>query len=31
MLGKKLPDTTTLIHINQYNADKQNFENKWRC
>ena len=24
--GKKVPDTTTLIHINQYNIDKQNLE-----
>ena len=23
-LGKKIPDATTLIHINQYNTDKQN-------
>ena len=23
-LGKKIPDRTTLIHINQYNADKIN-------
>ena len=22
---KKIPDATTLIHINQYNPDKQNF------
>ena len=25
-LKRKLPDATTLIHINQYNTDKQNFE-----
>ena len=25
-LDKKTPDTTTLIHINQYNTDKQNLE-----
>ena len=23
-LEKKIPDATTLIHINQYNTDKQN-------
>ena len=23
-LEKKIPDTTTLIHINQYNTDKKN-------
>ena len=23
---KKIPDVTTLIHINQYNTDKQNLE-----
>ena len=28
-LEKKIPDTTTLIHINQYNTDKQNLEKKW--
>ena len=27
-LQKKIPDVTTLIHINQYNADKQNLEKK---
>ena len=27
-LEKKSPDRTTLIHINQYNADKQNLEKK---
>ena len=30
-LEKKIPDPTTLIHINQYNTDKQNLEKKWRC
>ena len=31
-LGIKIPDATTLIHINQYNTDKQNLEKKnWRC
>ena len=25
---KKIPDATTLIHINQYNIDKQNLEKK---
>ena len=31
-LEKKIPDATTLIHINQYNTDKQNIEKKnWRC
>ena len=25
-LVKKIPDSTTLIHINQYNADKQHLE-----
>ena len=27
-LEKKIPDATTLIHINQYNTDKHNFEKK---
>ena len=27
-LEKKIPDATTLIHINQYNTDKQNLEDK---
>ena len=27
-LEKKLPDAATLIHINQYNTDKQNLEKK---
>ena len=27
-LDKKIPNATTLIHINQYNTDKQNFEKK---
>ena len=31
-LVKRIPDATTLIHINQYNTDKQNLEKKnWRC
>ena len=25
---KKIPEATTLIHINQYNTDKQNLEKK---
>ena len=27
-LEKKIPDATTIIHINQYNTDKQNLEKK---
>ena len=27
-LEKKIPDATTLIHITQYNTDKQNFQAK---
>ena len=27
-LEKKIPDATTLIHINQYNTDKQKLEKK---
>ena len=27
-LEKKVPDATTLIHINQYSTDKQNLEKK---
>ena len=27
-LEKKILDATTLIHINQYNTDKHNFEKK---
>ena len=27
-LEKKIPDATTLIHINQHNTDKQNLEKK---
>ena len=27
-LEKKIPDATTLIQINRYNAEKQNSENK---
>ena len=30
-LDEKIPDAATLIHINQCNTDKQNFEKKWRC
>ena len=31
-LEKKISDATTLIHINQYNTDKQDLEEKnWRC
>ena len=31
-LEKKIPDATTLTHINQYNTDKQYLEKKnWRC
>ena len=29
-LDKKVPDVTTLIHVNQYNTDKQNLEKKIR-
>ena len=29
-LVKKIPDTKTLIQIDQYNTDKQNFEKKKR-
>ena len=28
ILEKKIPDATTLIHINQCNTDKQNLEKK---
>ena len=28
ILEKKISDATTLIHINQYNTDKQNLEKK---
>ena len=27
-LNKKIPDPTTLIHINEYNTHKQNLEKK---
>ena len=27
-LEKKIPDATTIIHINQYNTNKQNLEKK---
>ena len=30
-LEKKILDATTLIHINQYNTDKQNLEKKIGC
>ena len=31
-LGKKIPDATTFININQYNTDKQVVVKKnWRC
>ena len=31
-LGKKIPDATTLVPINQENTDKQNLERKkWKC
>ena len=29
-LDKKIPDGTALIHINQYNTDKQNLDKKNR-
>ena len=29
-LEKKIPEATTLIHINQYTTDKQNLEKKIR-
>ena len=29
-MEKKIPDTTTLIHANQYNTDKQNLVKKLR-
>ena len=29
-LEKKIPGETTLIHIKQYNTDKQNLEKHWR-
>ena len=28
-LENKIPDGTTLVHINQYNGDKQNLEKKY--
>ena len=28
-LEKKIPDATTLIHINQYDTDKKNREKNW--
>ena len=30
-LENKIPDTSTLIHINQYNKDKQSLEKKIKC
>ena len=27
-LENQIPDATTLIHVNQYNTDKQNLEKK---
>ena len=30
-LDKKISDESTLIQINQYNTDKQNFEKNYRC
>ena len=31
-LKKKIPAATTLIHLNQYNTNKQNLKKKnWRC
>ena len=31
-LDKKIPDATTLIHINQYTTDKKKSrEKRWRC
>ena len=30
-LDKKIPDGTTLIHINQYNTDKQNLGKILEC
>ena len=27
-LEKKIPDATTVIHINQYNTDKENLDKK---
>ena len=31
-LEKKIPDATTLTHINQYNTDKQYLRKQnWRC
>ena len=29
-LDKKIPDATTLIHINQCNLGKQTLEKNWR-
>ena len=30
-LDKKISDESTLIQINQYSTDKQNFEKNYRC
>ena len=30
-LDVKISDATSLVHINQYNTDKQNREKNWRC
>ena len=30
-LENKIPDATTLIHIDQYNTNKQIKEKNWRC
>ena len=30
-LDKKVPDATTLVHINQCNTDKKNLGKKWKC
>ena len=30
-LENKIPNVTSLIHINQYNTGKQSLEKKWRC
>ena len=29
-LDKKIPDATTLVHINQYNTDKKNLGKKMK-
>ena len=30
-LENKVPNVTTLVHVNQYNTGKKNSEKKWRC